>query len=111
MKADVMIDIGSKFSRYPAGRFPADGKFNGETFREKFLKLPLLDNKVVEITLDSALSYGSSFLEEAFGGLVRSYDLTLEFLHKHIILVSSDPFLKDEIWSYVDDAFATKNPV
>lgn len=98
------IDIGSQYSRLPAGRTPADGKFNGETFRERFLKSNLESGKKIVIVLDNVLSFGSSFLEEAFGGLVRKYGFTAENIKSKIRFVSIDPFLVEEIWHYVDDA-------
>jgi len=65
------IIIASVFSKYPAGRTPEDGPNSGKRFRDEFL-VPVLQTKgKVEIILDDVRSYGSSFLEEAFGGLVR----------------------------------------
>lgn len=74
----MMIDLANEFGKYPAGRFPTDGSYNGELFREKFLK-PYL-KKLVEgnrsekliIDIDGVRAFGSSFIEEAFGGLIRA---------------------------------------
>jgi hypothetical protein len=66
-----MIRIAEDFSKLPGGRYPSDGDGNGEDFREKFL-VPVLDNNgTAAIILDGTRGYPSSFLEEAFGGLVR----------------------------------------
>ena len=100
----VNIDIGKQFSRLPAGRTPSDGKYCGETFRERFLVTNMAAGRTVIIALDGVLSYGSSFLEEAFGGLVRIYSYEPMFLKKHLALKSADPYLIDEIWHYIDDA-------
>ena len=54
--------------------------------------------------MDGVAGYGSSFLEEAFGGLVRVEGFTAEALKEKIRFVSEDPTLEKEIWDYVDDA-------
>jgi len=65
------INIADDFTPYPGGRYPEDGKGNGTDFRQRFL-VPVLQKKDhAIIILDGALGYPSSFLEEAFGGLVR----------------------------------------
>ena len=66
-----LIRIANDFSAVPGGRYPADGPGNGTTFRNDFL-VPILEaDETAEIVLDGARGYPSSFLEEAFGGLVR----------------------------------------
>lgn len=98
-----VIDVGADFTRFPAGRTVSDGPFSGQAFRDKHLR-PWLDQHVrVVIKLDSALGYGSSFLEEAFGGLMRlNYpkDEVLSLLH----LETADPLLKQEIEGYINNA-------
>lgn len=100
----VSVNIGLEFSRYPAGRFPADGKYNGQTFRQKFLVEPLRSGAQLDLFLDDAVDYGSSFLEEAFGGLVRVEALDKAVVAKNLILHSTNPFLVAEIKSYVNEA-------
>ena len=65
------IKISDSFSRYPAGRYIKDGPFSGELFRNEFLEPALQGGNKTIIDLDGTRGYGSSFLEEAFGGLVR----------------------------------------
>ncbi|MBN8212771.1 MAG: STAS-like domain-containing protein [Xanthomonadales bacterium] len=96
------INIGRDFNEYPVGRYRKDGDANGEKFREDFLKKPLQEGSV-HVLLDDAFGYGSSFLEEAFGGLVRS-GLTVKELEKTLVIVSDDESLKKEIWSYIKAA-------
>lgn len=100
-----IINIGVDYSRYPAGRFPKDGKYNGETFRKKFL-LSLLNrnDEKISIFFDDAVDYGSSFLEEAFGGLVRVEGMDREYIKRRISLHSEDPFLIHEINGYIESA-------
>jgi hypothetical protein len=99
------ISVTSQFSEYPAGRYRQDGKFSGEVFRDDLLAPYLNRHDVVEIDLDGAMGYGSSFLEEAFGGLVRKHHMRPDVLRKKLKFKSNDePSLVDEIWIYIDDA-------
>lgn len=87
------INIGKQFSRHPAGRTIAiDGDDSGEAFRERYLKPALssllVGQKLAIILDDGVISIGSSFISEAFGGLVRERFMTadelksrLEFVH------------------------------
>lgn len=100
------VNIGKEFSRYPAGRYPSDGKFNGQTFRRRFLIESLKANEEVKLHLDDAIDYGSSFLEEAFGGLIREEGFSKDFILGKLILISADIFLIDEIITYINEAEA-----
>ncbi|WP_420337812.1 STAS-like domain-containing protein [Roseibium sp.] len=75
MGENVEISIAKDYSPYPAGRDDGDGPFNGSKFRDELLKPAYLKAKCnqakLTINLDGMQSFGSSFLEEAFGGLVR----------------------------------------
>ncbi|WP_339690078.1 DUF4325 domain-containing protein [Celeribacter baekdonensis] len=68
---DKMIRIAEDFSEYPGGRYPEDGDGNGTDFRENFLVPVIASGDHAKIVLDGTKGYPSSFLEEAFGGLVR----------------------------------------
>ena len=98
------INVGRAFSRYPAGRYRSDGPYNGERFRDEFL-LPALRSSTAEkviIEFDDARGYGSSFLEEAFGGLVRA-GFGAQDLFKRLEMLSNDQSLVEEIRTYIDD--------
>ena len=69
------INVGRDFSPVPAGRRKEDGPFSGESFRERFLTDAIRNNVKVTVDLSGTEGYGSSFLEEAFGGLVRELGL------------------------------------
>ncbi|KAA0011493.1 DUF4325 domain-containing protein [Billgrantia pellis] len=103
------IELAKVFSRYPAGRYKSDGPFSGEKFREEML-LPFINNEdLVVIVLDGAMGYGSSFLEEAFGGLVRKLK-NKDIVKKKLVLVSKeDPFLVKEINSYIEHGLDERN--
>jgi STAS-like domain of unknown function (DUF4325) len=98
-----IVDIGKEFTRFPAGRTTSDGPYCGEAFREKFLCPFLERGQPVTIRLDSALGYGSSFLEETFGGLVRR-GFEKDIIRRLINLETNDPLLKKEIESYIEEA-------
>ncbi|MEO0399640.1 MAG: STAS-like domain-containing protein [Pseudomonadota bacterium] len=68
---DIEISVAEDFSPFPGGRNPKHGEFNGESFRQKYLEQPLRDNKTLLIIFDGVAGLPSSFIEEAFGGLVR----------------------------------------
>ncbi len=94
-----MIDLARDFSPYPAGRFSADGQYSGEAFREDKL-VPALekliaggsDEKLV-INIDGVRAFGSSFLEEAFGGLLRLGLFSKEEVLRRIDVQSTKPNL------------------
>lgn len=101
------IDIAGQFSRHPAGRFESDGPNSGERFREQVL-VPILENEDrAEIILDGTRGYGSSFLEEAFGGLVRKGYTVSRIKNTFELVAHDDPSLVDEIISYIDEAAVT----
>lgn len=66
-----IITIGKDYARVPGGRFSKYGPFSGEDFRENVLAPALLTNEKVVVYLDDTATYMGSFLEEAFGGLIR----------------------------------------
>lgn len=100
-KAISIVD----FSRNPSGRFPKDGPDNGETFRKKFLVPAFKDFDRVAIILDGASGFPSSFLDEAFGGLVRAEGLSGAELHQRLSVKCSEAELDRYvplIWRYID---------
>lgn len=99
------ISISKDFSEYPAGRYRNDGPYSGEIFRDDLLVPMIGKYDQIEISLDGAMGYGSSFLEEAFGGLVRIKKISKETLHQKLrFKYKEDPIVIEEIWSYIDSA-------
>ncbi len=98
----VMISIAKDFTDTPGGRNRTDGPYSGERFRDDVL-VPALERGEVEVDLDGVLGFGSSFLEEAFGGLVRR-GFPLPRLRKDLRIHSSLDIYKDRIWRYIEDA-------
>lgn len=108
MNSPHKIKVASEFSNVPLGRFPDDSQFNGTTFRENWLIPALASHHLIQIDLDGAEGYGSSFLEEAFGGLVRIHGFTsAELLDRIQIISNEDPTLIEEIRQYIDEAKET----
>jgi hypothetical protein len=100
-----IIKVARDFSSEPAGRYRSDGPNSGERFRDNYLVTALREEaEKVVVDLNDLEGYGSSFLEESFGGLVRLGYFTKEQLHAKMELRASDQALVLEIWSYVDDA-------
>ena len=101
------INIGKEFSETPLGRYPTDSGFSGERFREEILRPALADNDRVIVKIDDAEGYGSSFLDEAFGGLVRKGYFTLEALKQKLVIECVDKdyaLYEDLIWKYIQEA-------
>ena len=99
-----LITVATDYYEAPAGRYPADGNYNGERFREDFLA-PALRSGGVVVNLDGTEGYGSSFLDEVFGGLVRKSGFSEWELKEKLSLISEeDETLISEIWGYIADA-------
>ena len=105
----MIIRVSQDFSDVPAGRYRSDGPFSGEAFREDYLWPALKEHPQVTVDLDGAEGYGSSFLEEAFGGLVRKGYISSHELHHRLKIISSDPTFTKEIFDYIDSASGKKS--
>jgi len=108
MVGDIMkrIDIAKDFTDTPLGRYPTDGPYSGERFREEFL-YPALKNDSVSVVIDGTEGYGSSFLDEAFGGLVRKGYYSADQLVKLLKIECNDSdyaIYRDLIWKYIKEA-------
>lgn len=94
-----------EFSKYPGPRYSSLGSYSGEEFRDNILIPAIRDNGNVTVDLDGVFGYGSSFLEEAFGGLARKMleKQHIEYIRDHLIS-KDDPSLIVEITSYINEA-------
>ena len=106
MKSDerYVIDVAKDFTPKPYGRYVADdAERSAEVFRRNFLIPAFEKKKPFVVDLSGSNRYGSSFLEEAFGGLVRDgvHESDLELMEvKHDLL----PSIVEEIKFYIDRA-------
>jgi hypothetical protein len=120
-REDMMTETGVKTVRVadhapaPGGRFVRDGLYSGEWFREEILRPELTralrDGYTVRVELDGTAGYGSSFLEEAFGGLIREDHFHPGDLDRHLSVVAKtslfQPF-KGLVERYLKEARRTR---
>lgn len=102
--SEKTIKIADEFSKTPYGRYPDDGDNNGQSFREEHLVPALKEYDKVIVDLDGVRGYGSSFLDEAFGGLIRKKYFTSKELWQKLELKTNFDSYIEEIESYVNEA-------
>jgi hypothetical protein len=100
----MRIKVAEDFSPRPAGRYLTDGPFSGGAFRKRLLKPSVARHEAVTVDLDGVRGYASSFLEEAFGGLVKEEGFSGPELHQRLRIESKHPSYVYEIWRYIDEA-------
>jgi len=97
------------FSITPGSRYKDEGAraHSGQEFRENFLEdkfIEAIDKKVkLIVDLDGTIGFGTSFLEEVFGGLARKFGKkevkeTLDFIS------NEEPYLIKDIKEYIEHA-------
>lgn len=102
-----VVSVAKNFSTRPGPRFVWQGKWSGEKFR-KLLVERLEQHGQIIVDLDGTRGYGSSFLDEAFGGLIRSCQLTkADVLRRVEIRSNEDPTYKAEALEAIEQAEPT----
>lgn len=110
-KMSKTIKVANKFP-YPGPRFKKLGPQSGEDFKQhlyttliEFYGEDFKKNKNIPIVidLDGTRGYGSSFLEEGFGGLLRM-GVPYAIIQLFKIKTNEEPELEDEIKFYIEDA-------
>lgn len=99
-------NVASEFSPFPAGRNVSDGPYSGEGFRNGVLVPIIVSKKRTALILDEVEGFGSSFLEEAFGGLIRECNFSSDDIEAYIEMRTTDELLLEEIRQYIKDAQA-----
>lgn len=102
MKSEIKYDIAKEYTVTPIGRYKKDSRFSGEGFKEILADF-IAKEQPVCLVMDNTGGYNPSFLEEAFGGLIRS-GISKSSINKYISYDTSDPSLLAEISLYIDDA-------
>lgn len=91
---DKLIVIVKDFHPQPYGRYKSDCPdcplTSGEAFRENVLAVALRKYDRVTVDLTGRNRYGRSFLDEAFGGLIRYENFTKADLDKKLIYKHDD---------------------
>ncbi|WP_369427466.1 STAS-like domain-containing protein [Providencia sp. PROV236] len=94
------------FTKHPLGRYKSDSSGSGEAFRsEKLLPILKNSNEKLIINLDGTKgAIGSSFLEEAFGGLIRLEGFTLQELQQRLIIETVNEMYQIQIKKFLTNA-------
>lgn len=106
---DTITIFVKDFSIVPGSRELDEGKkaHSGEEFRNVYLepefkKIIDKDSKII-VNLDGTIGYGTSWLEEVFGGLARKYGSEM-VKNKLEFISEEEPYLIDDINEYIKDA-------
>lgn len=102
MKEPYVINVVKDFSKHPYGRYPEDSEYCGANFRKNLLAPMLREHGKVLVVLDGYNRYGRSFLDEAFGGLIREEGFSWEFLkdnltYSHTLVKSIEAVIRERI--------------
>ena len=107
--SDIVIAVRT-FTLDPGPRLRSEGKHSGQEYREDHLSPTFeraqKENKRLIVDLDGTWGYPISFLEEAFGGLVRNHMRQGRFYnyrHELEIITKEEPYLYDRVWEFIDD--------
>lgn len=114
----VELNIAKDFSKTPAGRTRmAHGKHSGEAFRESLLEPHLREainaKSKLRVVLDGTAGYPASFLDEAFGGLVRKGSFSKREMQESMIVEACNPAYQvytKLIHQYIDEAQPLQGP-
>lgn len=103
----IILNVATEFSITPDARLKENGKSSAEQFREGVLERKFLlakkNKTTLIVNLDGAAGYGTSFLEESFGGLARKY--STDAVLKTLQFISNDePYLVEDIERYIEEA-------
>ena len=104
------INMAKAFSPIPLGRHRSDGGKSGEEFREDILLPKIAESMaagdVLVVSLDGMEVLSGSFLEEAFGGLVREHGVALADVEKTLQIKGDKHFTSyiESIWQYIRTA-------
>jgi len=101
----INISVANQFSKTPGPRLIKEGEFSGELFFNTILDQAfseaLQSGKKIKVDLDGTAGYGTSFLEQTFGGLARKYSAkkVLELIE---IKSDEEDYLKKDINEYIN---------
>ena len=106
----MVINVATQYTRTPDVRYESQNKGkSGEGFRDTLLfpKLQecIANQEVLYVSFDGCRGAGVSFLEEAFGGLIRK-GVNYEDIQKYLQVVwNSNPRKLNQIAKYIKKAY------
>lgn len=111
------INVVKEYTDKPGARYESQGSNSGQKFRDTILYPKFIEaiekNETLIVDLDGGYGYGSSFLEETFGGLVRRLKKENNDSYKRvgeIIIISNDnKTWIEKIKGYIKEAI--DNPI
>ncbi len=108
----MTINIAQEYTKTPGARYIADGEYSGEDFRNRILEPKYKDckekNEKLIINFDGGYGYGTSFLEESFGGMVRKGYSSDELLKNLEFISEEEPELIEKVIKYIKEAVYEK---
>ena len=111
----MTINVVEEYTDKPGARYESQGSHSGEKFRDDILYPKFIEciekNEKLTVNLDGGYGYGSSFIEETFGGLVRRLKREKNDNYKkvrEIIIISNDnKSWINKIEEYIKEAIKT----
>ena len=86
MKEKIIYDFAKEYSEYPGPRDESIGEFSGEKFRMEVLEKLYKDKQPIKLDVNGVqISFGPSFLSEAFGLFAK--DIGLVEFNKFIVVI------------------------
>jgi hypothetical protein len=109
IKIYMTISIAKDFSCLPGARYPVESAHSGEEFRRRILYPKFCEassrGESLEVDLDGVYCLGSSFLDEAFGGLIVNEKVPYEEVMKYLTFRATEaPVMIREIRGYLEEA-------
>ncbi len=107
MSDATILKVSEEFTEAPGGRYKTDGDFSAELFRDTILlpavKKAIDEKKKLLIDLDGGYGYAFSFIEEAFGGLVRKGLRHADLCDYMNIKSNEDLLAAHKAWEYITE--------
>ncbi|EPZ0123801.1 STAS-like domain-containing protein [Klebsiella pneumoniae] len=107
----MIIHVARDFSKTPFGRYEGDSPFSAQKFRDEVLIPAFINNPNEQIVVDFSgvmVGLGSSFLEEVFGGLVRSQSVPLKDIRERLVIKSKLPIYEGRVKAFIEQAASVR---
>jgi hypothetical protein len=106
-RQQIRLSVAEEFSKTPGPRTRAEGEHSAEEFLDTILERRFDEavgsDAVLLVDLDGGYGFGTSFLEEAFGGLARKKGIQLVLDHLDF-RSEEEPYLRDDVLTYIREA-------